>query len=411
MRVFCLDIRRSPFRKIFTGFENYSTLDLGVSLVESFFVRNNTLLPNLVLASSVLLDPEIPNLAREIVIRSSLPKDIPATFVSNYCISSLVSSATAFGLIRSGNSSKVLCVGVEVMSTPKLFISQKGSQKLIRFMMSKTLTHKFKSILKLRPSDLYPVVPSPKEPSTGLTMGQSCELMNSFWNISRQEQDEYAYDSHMKAISALKNNMFETQIVTTFGVSSDNIPRPDTSMEKLSTLSAVFSSDGSITAGNSSSLTDGGSIALFVDESELSKAETEPLCEIVDYVFSAVDPSDGLLMAPVVAIDRLLKRNKLAPNQVDFYEIHEAFACQVLINLKCLSMGWSKYNVEKTEIPLDRVNVFGGSLAYGHPFAATGLRLILHAAKALNTYGGTYAIIASCAAGGGGCAMLVKRPM
>ncbi len=410
MRVFFLKLARTPFLRIFTGFHDETPLSLATKLVNTFIENLKPKNPDLLLASSVLPDPEIPNLAREIVLRSTLPKTIPGIFVSNYCISSLVSTSMAFDLIKAASFNTILLVGVEVMSNPKLFLSQDASKKLVRVKRAKTWFEKIQGFLSLRIRDFKLIAPSPKEPSTNLSMGESCELMNQVHKISRSDQDEFALASHTKATRAIEAGYLKDQIIEIDGIKEDNIPRKDSSLDKLRKLPTIFAKDGSLTAGNSSSLTDGASVGLLVSESELKNYQTEPECEILGYTYSSVDLSDGLLMAPVVAIHNLLHQHKLTPEDIDVFELHEAFACQVLINLRVLMTGWSKYSVNPTKIPIEKVNIWGGSLAFGHPFAATGLRLLKNASDILKATKGRLGIVASCAAGGGGAAILIKNP-
>lgn len=411
MRVYFTCLARTPFRRIFTGFEQFNPLQLALQLCEKFIEKNPTASKvDALFASSVLLDPEIPNLAREIVIRSKINKNCPGHFVSNYCISSLVSTGLAFSAIKSGQISSAITLGVEVMSSPKLFLSDDTSRKIANLFRARGFLKKVKHLSRFRISDLKILFPSPKEPSTGLSMGESCEVMNDRHRVTRQDQDFFAAESHQKAANALKNGVFAEDIFEISGIKSDNIVRPDTSVEKLALLRPAFRKDGSLTAGNSSALTDGASIGLIASEKFLETENLSPLCEIVDAVFAAVPLEDGLLMAPVVAIHKLLEKCNLAINNIDLFEIHEAFACQTIINLRVLEQGWDKYGVKPTKIPTEKINIYGGSLAYGHPFSATGLRLVLHAARGLQMLNKTYAIVASCAAGGGGAAFLIKNP-
>ncbi|MCS6893348.1 MAG: thiolase family protein [Deltaproteobacteria bacterium] len=411
MKVYCLDIRRTPFCKIFTELSCFSPLDMGVELTNKFVqqLHYNIQIDQLI-ASSVMLDPAIPNLAREIVIRSKLPKTIPAHFVTNYCISSLLSTGLATSLIKSGQAKSVLCLGVEMMSKPKFFLSDRFSDKLVKLNREKNILTKLKIALGIKFKDLKPLTPSPKEPSTNLSMGESCELMNREYGVSRLEQDQYALRSHKKAVEAIDNGYIQSQIIEVNGVFRDNIPRRDSSVEKLSKLPPVFAQNGTLTAGNSSALTDGASVGLFVSEDICKNFGVDPLFEVVDFVFTAVAINDGLLMAPVLAVSQILERNKLHPSEIDIFEIHEAFACQILINLKVLEQGWPKYAVKPTKIELTKVNIWGGSLAFGHPFAATGLRLLANAGWILKKTSQKLALVASCAAGGGGAAFLIKNP-
>jgi len=406
MRVYLLDAARTPFRRIFTGFEKFTCLELSTILLNFFFQHRCAALQiDAFYFGSVLLDPEFPNLAREIVLRSNLAKTIPAHFISNYCITSLSACEMAFRAIKSGSINCAVFGGVEVMSRTKLFLSQKASDKFNQLGRAKNFWQKAKQALKFSFSDFKPMIPSPREPSTGLTMGESCEVMNLEYQIPRLEQDKLALRSHQRAFAA--KDLVKGEIVPIDGISEDNLIRSDTSLEKLGNLRPVFSSSGTLTAGNSSPLTDGAALGVLVSEKLVDKAKLEPLAEILDIQFAAIDLSDGLLMAPVVAIEKLATQNGIAASDIDVFEMHEAFACQVLCNLARLTQGWPKYNVSPRSFNCD-FNQWGGSLAYGHPFAATGVRLLSFAARQLKMLNKKFALVSSCAAGGGGAAALLK---
>lgn len=414
-RVAVVDGARTPFAKAGTTLSNHSALDLSVELIKKFLARSS-LSPDRYdefSFSSVLLDPRTPNLAREIVFRTDLPQSLPAHFVSNNCISGLVSVNGIREGILSGRISSGLAGGVESMSRPTLTLKRKAEDFYLKLARSRGLGQSLGVASAFRPSFIFPVPPSPKEPSTGLTMGEHCELMAKEFGIERKEQDELALRSHLSAARAEEEGNFSGERLEIAGVKADNLVRPGTTLEKLGSLKAVFdrSESGTLTAGNSSALTDGASVVALMEEERASRESLEVLGFIDDVVFTAVDPAEGLLMAPGLAVPKLLERNGLSIDDIDRFEIHEAFAAQVLANRKVWREGWNRYPELKSigEMPEEKVNVNGGSLAIGHPFAATGGRLILSAVHELKRGGLRRAVLSVCAAGAMAAAVLISR--
>jgi acetyl-CoA acetyltransferase family protein len=260
---------------------------------------------------------------------------------------------------------------------------------------------------------MLPIPPSPKEPSTGLTMGQHCEISTKEFKISRETQDTIALASHQNGARAQQQGYLSEEIIPLGGADKDNLIRGDTTADKLAKLKPVFdrSEAGSITAGNASALTDGASVVCLMSEAEAAKQGREVLAFLDDVEYAALAPKDGLLMAPGLALPRLMHRNELSIDSVDRFEIHEAFGAQVAANLKVWKEGWTKFPELRPigEIPNEKINVNGGSIAIGHPFAATGGRLLISAARELKRSGKKTAVLSVCAAGGMGCAMLLRR--
>ncbi len=415
MRVAIVGGVRTPFVKAAGLFARYSALDLGKHVVVSC-IEKLSLDPSSIDElhfGTVLLDPRIPNLSREIILRSGLSKAVNGHFVSNNCITGLVAAAVAADGIAAGRIRAALAGGAESMSQPTLTFPRSGEEFFIALSRCRTLAQRLSVIRKFRPRFLAPQAPSPKEPSTGLTMGQHCEIMAQELSISRSEQDKIAFQSHARAAQAKEKGLINQQIVELGGVREDNLVRADTSLEKLASLAPVFdrSGKGSISAGNSSALTDGASVVCLMSE-EQAKAQGRDILGFIDgFEFASVPPGDGLLMAPVLAVPRLLKRHRLAVGEIDLFEIHEAFAAQVLSTLSVWENGWRKYpgEVQIGVIPQEKMNVWGGSIALGHPFAATGGRLLLNACYALRERSQNRCVISVCAAGGGGAAVLVSR--
>lgn len=415
MRVAIVGGVRTAFVKAGGVFSRYSSLDLGKHVVLGCIERLNidpTILDELYFGS-VLLDPRYPNLAREIVLRSGLPKTLPANFISNNCITGLVAANAAFDGIASGRIRAALVGGSESMSRPTLTFPRAAEDFFIALSRVRSVRERVRLLLKFRPGFVLPQAPSPKEPSTGLTMGQHCELMAQEFGITRGEQDELALQSHRNALAAREQGILSEQILSLGGVAEDNLIRGDTTLERLSALPAVFdrSSKGTISAGNASALTDGASAVCLMSE-EYARAQGMPILGFIEAIdFAAVPPGDGLLMAPVVALPRVMHRVGWELGSVDLFEIHEAFSAQVLCNLKMWQEGWPRYRdvFPLGLIPRDRMNVCGGSIALGHPFAATGGRLLLNACHALRARGGNRAVVSICAAGGGAAAAAISR--
>ena len=414
MRVAIVGGVRTPFVKAAGVFSRHSALDLGkhvvVGCVEKLGLDARSI--DELYFGTVLLDPRIPNLAREIVLRSGLPKTISGQFIANNCITGLVAASAASDAIRSGRISCALVGGSESMSQPTLTFPRKGEAFFISLAKARTLGQKLSKLLSFRPGFLAPQAPSPKEPSTGLTMGQHCELMAQEFGISRAEQDDLALRSHRNAARAKEEGALSEQILPLGDVKDDNLVRGDTSLEKLASLPPVFdrSGRGTITAGNASALTDGASAVCLMSESAAREQGREILGYIDGIQFASIPPGDGLLMAPAVALPQLMTRLQWKVAEVDLFEVHEAFAAQVLCNMRVWRDGWSRYpHIPAVgEIPAEKLNVLGGSIALGHPFAATGGRLLVNACQALRRRGGRRCVISVCAAGGGGAAVAVS---
>ncbi len=404
---------RTAFVKAGGAFADYSAVDLLAALIKESYQRFDLTKNSIdeVVAGSVLHDPNTPNIARESVFRAGAPKSVSAHSVSNNCITGLVAVNYAAESIKAGRISSALAGGAEAMSKPTLTFSKGAQEKFLKLNQAKSLSQKLSLISSFRLKDFKPRVPSPKEPSTGLTMGEHCELMVKEFGIGRTEQDSWAYNSHQNAAAAQSAGKFSNEIVKINNIDKDNIIRASTTLEKLATLPAVFdrSPTGTLTAGNSSALTDGASLIWLMSESAAKKAGV-PILGYLEYSeFSALEPQDGLLMAPAIALPKLLKRSGLNLNDIDLFEIHEAFAGQVLCNIKAWEKGWDKYKdlLPVGELPREKINQWGGSLALGHPFAATGGRLILSALHQLHEKSLNRAVLSVCAAGAMGAVVSV----
>lgn len=404
---------RTPFVKAGGVFSSFSMQDLGTHVLKAAIERYS-LDPNRLdefVFSTVLLDPRTPNWAREILFAAGLPKTVYAHSVSNNCISGLVAITSVAERIQIGRTGFGIAGGSESMSNPPLMFSRSASKKFLHLSRLKGFGAKLGGFAQFRPKDFFPAPPSVTEPSTGLTMGQHMEITAQKMGIPREIQDQIAFNSHHNADKATKEGILSEFIVPLKDVTKDLIIRGDTTLEKLSSLPPAFdrkSGKGTLTAGNSSALTDGASAVVLMSEDRAKAEGREILAFLADYEYSALSPDDGLLMAPALAVPRMLRRNDLRLQDFDLIEIHEAFAAQVEANIRAWTDGWKESAVGVMN--RDRLNVLGGSLAIGHPFAATGGRMVLHLARELSRRNLKRGLISICAAGGMAGAMILERP-
>jgi acetyl-CoA C-acetyltransferase len=359
------------------------------------------------------------NLTRESVLGSGLAAETPGLDMQRACGTSLEAAISLGNKIALGQIDCAIAAGVDTVSDPPVVFPKSFQQLLLRSYRGKTLRERASPWFGLRPNNLRPVLPGIAEPRTGLSMGESTELMVKTWGITRAEQDQLALESHQKAAAAYASGFYKELVRDYLGVAQDNNIRPDTSLEKLGKLKPVFdtSSAGSLTAGNSTPMTDGASAVLLASEA-WARARNLPVLAYLSYgKVAAVDyfeKKEGLLMAPAYAVPRMLGDAGLALGDFDFYEIHEAFAGQVLCTLK----AWADpvFCRDKLGLPgalgtIDRskLNVKGGSLAIGHPFAATGTRIVATLAKILDEYQAMRGLISICTAGGMGVTAILER--
>jgi len=359
------------------------------------------------------------NLGREAALSSGLSPLTPGITLQRACGTSLdtinlIATKIATGQIESGIGG-----GSDTTSDVPIVYGKSLRRRLLAANAARTPRDKLAAFKGFRLRELKPDFPGVAEPRTGKSMGQHCEDMAKEWNISRDSQDELAVASHHKLAAAYDRGFFDDLVASFRGVSRDNILRPDTSLEKLATLKPAFdrtSGRGTLTAANSTPLTDGAAACLLASEAWAAAHGHEVLCRIRDVHVSAVDfvHGEGLLMAPTVAVAEMLARNGLALQDFDFYEIHEAFAAQVLCTLR----AWESADYCRNRLGLDaplgridpaRINPVGSSLATGHPFAATGARIVATAAKQLKERGGGRCLVSICTAGGMGVVAILER--
>jgi acetyl-CoA C-acetyltransferase len=372
-----------------------------------------------VAAGAVMKHPSQWNLTRESVLGSGLSADTPGLDLQRACGTSLEAAILLGNKIALGQIDCAIAAGVDTVSDPPVVYPRSFQQRLLRSYRARTLSERVAPWFGLRPKDLRPVLPGTAEPRTGLSMGESTELMVKTWGITRAEQDVLALESHQKAAAAYASGFYQELVRDYLGVGQDNNIRTDTTLEKLAKLKPVFdtSGAGTLTAGNSTPMTDGASAVLLASEAWARERDLPVLAYLsygkvaaVDYV----DKKEGLLMAPAYAVPRMLSDAQLALQDFDFYEIHEAFAGQVLCTLK----AWADpvFCRDRLRLPdalgtIDRskLNVKGGSLAIGHPFAATGTRIVATLAKILDEHRAKRGLISICTAGGMGVTAILER--
>lgn len=372
-----------------------------------------------VVAGAVLKHSRDMNLTRECVLGSRLLPQTPAYDIQQACGTGLEAALLVANKIALGQIDCGVAGGVDTTSDAPIAVNEGLRHILLQANRGKSLGERLKPFLKLRPHHLKPELPRNGEPRTGLSMGEHCERMAQAWRISRAEQDELALLSHQKLAAAYAEGWQEDLLTPFLSLARDNNLRPDLSLEQLARLKPAFdrSGQGTLTAGNSTPLTDGASVVLLGTEEWAAQQGLQVLAYLVDGETAAVDfvtGREGLLMAPVYAVPRLLARNGLTLQDFDYYEIHEAFAAQVLCTLK----AWEDADYCRERLGLDaplgaidrsKLNVKGSSLAAGHPFAATGGRILANLAKLLATAGKGRGLISICAAGGQGVTVIVER--
>jgi len=423
-RVAIVASNRIPFAKSNTAYFGVSNQKMLAAAIDGLVEKNNLKGQVLgeVVAGAVMKHARDFNLARESVLDTQLSAATPCTDMQQACGTGLQALFSVANKIALGQMESGIAAGVDTTSDAPIAVSDKFRMLLLNLNRSKTLGQRLKVLASFRPGFLIPSFPRNGEPRTGLSMGGHTELTAKRWSIPRDEQDQLAFNSHQK-LAAAYDGGFMDDLVTPFnGLDKDNLLRPQTTVEKLASLGPAFDKDnGTLSAGNSSALTDGASAVLLASEEWAKERGLPVLAYITDYETSAVDFTgadsaykEELLLAPAYAVPKMLARNNLALQDMDFYEIHEAFAAQVLATLK----AWNddSFCIERLglngalgEIDMAKLNVNGSSLATGHPFAATGGRITGNLAKLLNQKGSGRGLISICAAGGQGVVALLEK--
>lgn len=420
-RVVVVNGARTPFVRARTVFQKLPASVLGgITLRET--VARADIDPALIeeIYYGIVSAPaEGPNVAREALFDSGLPPEIPCTTINRYCASSAEAAAGIAGKILSGQIEIGIAGGVESISSVRAVFSQEATDFFQDFGKAKTPAQKLAHFSHFKPQLLTPHAPGIKEPTTGLTMGQSADLMAREFKVEREEQDRYAVESHHKAHQAWEKGFYKSHVIpvgTPDGkvIDRDTDIRSDTSVDKLAKLRPVFYKDGTITAGNASPLTDGAGALLMMSESKAKELKMQPLGVIRSVVATAIDlKKEPLLIGPAFAIPRALKKAGIRWENLDLLEVHEAFAAQVLSTIRAVeSKEWAKAKLGADQAigQVDRsiLNVNGGSISLGHPFGGTGARMILQTLHELRARKKNLGLISICAAGGLGMVMVVE---
>ncbi len=413
---------RTPFAKAGTIFRDSTSDAMARAVTRELLYRTD--LPghevDEVIFGQVVPSPLVPNVAREVSLLPQLPRTVPAYSLNRACASGAQAIANAADQIRFGHADIVLAGGVELLSNVPILHTRRMSRTLVALSKARTLGARLRLLASIRPRDLVPVAPAIAEPSTGESMGQSAEKMAKENQITREAQDRVALMSHHRAAAATADGRLGQEIAPWFHrtamddvIVSDNGIRSDTSLEALAALRPVFDRKyGSVTAGNASPLTDGAAVVLVMSLGKARALGYQPLAAIRSYAVAAVDPGWQLLMGPVYAVPMALDRAGIDWKELGLVEIHEAFAAQVLSNTEAFaSPAWAQRLGRPEPVGMvdwNRTNVLGGSIAIGHPFGATGARLVTTLSNEMRRRGEQFGLISICAQGGMGFAMVLE---
>ncbi|PAV25696.1 3-ketoacyl-CoA thiolase [Tamilnaduibacter salinus] len=419
-RVAIIGGNRVPFARSNTAYSKLSNQELLTAALRGLVDRYNLQGQRLgeVAAGAVIKHSRDFNLTRESVLSSGLAPETPAYDIQQACGTGLEATILVANKIALGQIDAGIAGGTDTTSDAPIGVGEGLREILLDLNRAKTNKERLKIVGRFRPSHLVPEIPENGEPRTGMSMGEHCQITAHEWNIPREEQDQLAYDSHQKLAKAYDEGFFDDLMTPLSGLEKDNVLRPDTKMEKLASLKPAFDREnGTMTAANSTALTDGASCVLLTSE-EYAKEHDLDVQAYLSFTEVAavdfVDKKEGLLMAPAYAVPRLLDRAGLSLQDFDIYEIHEAFAAQVLSTLK----AWEDADYCRKRLGLDKplgaidrskLNPKGSSLATGHPFAATGARIVATMAKQLAEKGSGRGLVSICAAGGQGVTAIIER--
>jgi len=417
-RVVVVDGTRTPFMMAGTAYNDYMAYDLAHFAIKGLLAKT-AVDPNVVdtvIMGSVIQEVKCPNVARESALAAGIPNSVPCHTVTQACISANQAICNGAAMIQSGMADVVIAGGTETFSDVPIRFSKPLRKKFIASMKDKTPMAKLQRITKgLKMKDLAPEPPAIANFATGEVMGCSSDRLAAKFGVDRETMDKFALRSHQLAAKATEDGILAPEICAVDGHTEDNGIKGDSSMEKLSKLKPAFiKPHGTHTAANSSFLTDGAAATLIMSEEKALELGLEPKAFIAHSVFVGVDPFEELLLGPAYAIAKLLKSANMTMADIDVWEIHEAFAGQVLANLAALeSDSYAKenfgYDAKVGSVPEEKLNIHGGSLSIGHPFGATGSRLTLTAANRLIREDGKNAMIAACADSGLGVGMILER--
>ncbi|MGB1206384.1 MAG: acetyl-CoA C-acyltransferase [Chitinophagales bacterium] len=422
-KIVVIDGCRTPFLRSGTDYMDLMSYELGQFAIKGLLDKTG-IDPNeidTVVMGTVISNIKTGNVARESAVTAGVPEKTPCHTVTQACISANRAIASAIGEIALGQAEVAIAGGTDNTSDTPIGFSKAMRKKLFKAQKLKTMADNLKFATTLRPKDFMPEKPQVAEFITNRTMGQDCEILTAKYKVGRKEQDEFAVRSHQLAAKAAADGHLEKEMTAVSfppkfkAVRDDNGVRGDSTVAKISKLRPAFDrKNGTLTAANSSFLTDGAAAVLIMTEEKAKELGLTPKAEIVDFVFTGQRIEDELLLGPTYATSKLLKKTGFSLDDMDVVEFHEAFAGQILANLKCLASDeFAKENLGRDEavgqVDMEKFNLWGGSLSLGHPFGATGARLVTTAANRLIHENGTYALIAACAAGAHGHAMILKR--
>ena len=414
---------RTPFLKSGTQYMDLMAYEIGQLAISGLLAKTGIEKSTIdsVVLGTVITNLKTSNVAREAALTAGIPHTTPCHTVTQACISANRAIASAIGEIKTGISEVVIAGGVDNTSDTPIGFRREMRKKLFKAQKLKSIKDQLKFISSLRIKDFLPEKPTISEFTTGKTMGQDCDTLAAKYKVSRKEQDEYAILSHNLADKAwkdghLSNEVVPVQVGKKFNyIHRDNGIRPGSSLEKLSKLRPAFDKkNGTLTAANSSYLTDGAAVVLLMKESKAKELGLKPKAEIIEMCFTGQELKEELLLGPVFSMSKVLRKANLSLAQMDVIEIHEAFAGQVLANINCLeSDEFAKTKLNQSEktglVERQKLNRWGGSLAIGHPFGATGARLLNTTANRLIQENGNFGILSACAAGAHGHAMIIKK--
>ena len=422
-KIVLIDGCRTPFLRSETEFLNTMTYELGQLAIKGLISKTarDPKIVDSVVMGCVIHTLKTSNLAREAALTAGISNQTPCHTVTQACISANRAIAAAIGELATGQAEVVIAGGADSASETPIGYKKHMRTKLMKGKKIRSTGDMIKFALGFKLKDFLPEIPDISEFTTKRTMGQDCDIMVAKHNVGRKEQDEFAKRSHDLAEEAWKNGFHEKEVIPVEiepdfkMIKRDNGIRSGTPIEKLAKLKPAFDrKHGTLTAANSSFLTDGSAVCLLMTESKAKELGLTPKAEIVDYCFTGQRLEDELLLGPAYAMSKVLDKAGLNLDDIDVFEIHEAFAGQVLTNIKCLAnenFCKTELNKEKPvgQIDMNKVNNWGGSLSIGHPFGATGARLLTTSANRLIEENGKYAMLSACAAGAHGHAMIIKK--
>jgi acetyl-CoA acyltransferase len=422
-KVVIIDGARTPFLKSGGAYMDLMSYQLGQYAIKGLLDKTgiDPAAVDYVIYGNVISNIKTENVAREAAIMAGIPNTTPCHTVKQACISANQAIASGVEKIMAGQAEVVIAGGVDNVSDTPIGFRKEMRKKLFKAQKLKGAADTFKFVTSLELKDLMPDRPAVAEFITGRTMGQDCEILAQRYGVTREEQDDLAAKSHQLAAKAYDAGHLQKEIVPVMlppkfeAIDKDNGVRGDTTVEKISSLKPAFDKNaGTITAANASFLTDGASAILIMSEDKAKELGLKPKATIVDWTFTGADLYDELLLGPTYAVSKVLKRNNLDLSDMDVIEFHEAFAGQIMANIKCLAsdeFAKEKLGRDKAvgQIDMSKLNQWGGSLSIGHPFGATGARIATTAANRLIETKGRYALITACAAGAHGHAMIIER--